>query len=240
MTEPASPANAPLPAPEKQPRPPVLMEFLGFISLGVAVLSVFLFAWLAEEMRENDVASFDSSIRAWVHSFASPRLTDAMTIISLFGYNILIVGVISSIAIFLWLRWRRAAAFMAITMLGAGILDATLKSAFHRVRPQVFFGIAPTNYSFPSGHALASCCFYSVLAGLIAHRVKSMPIRIAVGVLAALMVAAIGISRIYLGMHYPSDVIAGYLAAAVWVSAMLSLDSYRVRRRKRRAPSTPA
>jgi undecaprenyl-diphosphatase len=59
-------------------------------------------------------------------------------------------------------------------------------------------------------------------------------VRVGVGVLAGLMIAAIGMSRIYLGVHYPSDVIAGYLAAAVWVSAMLSLDSYRVRRRARR------
>jgi undecaprenyl-diphosphatase len=230
----------PLPEPEKAPSPSTVMEFLGIISLGVAVLSLFLFAWLAEEMRENDVASFDSAIRNWVHHFASPGLTQVMTIISLFGYNILIVGVIASLGIFLRLRWRRAAAFMAITMMGAGILDASLKQAFHRVRPPAFFGIAPTNYSFPSGHALASFCFYSVLAGLIAHRVKSMRLRVGVGVLAGLMIAAIGMSRIYLGVHYPSDVIAGYLAAAVWVSAMLSLDSYRVRRRARRTPAQSA
>ena len=121
----------------------------------------------------------------------------------------------------------------------AGILDASLKQAFHRVRPQVFFGMAPTNYSFPSGHALASFCFYSVLAGLIAHRVRSIRVRVGVGVLAALMIAAIGLSRIYLGVHYPSDVIAGYLAAAMWVSTVLSLDSYRVRRRARRTQPNP-
>jgi undecaprenyl-diphosphatase len=226
--------NEPLPAPEKQPSPPAIMEFLGLISLAVAVLSLFLFAWLAEEMRDNDVARFDSTVRAWVHGFASPWLTQIMTIISLFGYNILVVGVVSSLVVFLRMRWRRAAAFMAVTMIGAGILDASLKQAFHRVRPPVFFGIAPTNYSFPSGHALASFCFYSVLAGLIAHRVKSMRLRVGVGVLAGLLIAAIGFSRIYLGVHYPSDVIAGYLAAAMWVSAVLSLDSYRVRRRARR------
>ncbi len=210
------------------------MEFLGLISLAVAAFSLFLFAWLAEEMRENEVASFDSAIRTWIHGFASSRLTQAMTIISLFGYNVLIVGVIASLAIFLWLRWRRAAAFMAVTMIGAGILDSSLKQAFHRVRPPAFFGIAPTNYSFPSGHALASFCFYSVLAGLIAHRARSKTLRVTVVLLAGLMIAAIGLSRIYLGVHYPSDVIAGYLAAAMWVSAMLSLDSYRVRRRARR------
>ena len=231
--------NQPLPAAEKTPGPPALIDFLGLISLGFAALSLFLFAWLAEEMRENDVMRFDSAIRTWVHGFASPRLTQAMTIISLFGYNVLVVGVIVSLIVFLWIRWRRAAALMAITMMGAGILDASLKQAFHRVRPQVFFGMAPTNYSFPSGHALASFCFYSVLAGLIAHRVKSMRLRLAVGVLAALIIAAIGLSRIYLGMHYPSDVVAGYLAAAMWVSTVLSLDSYRVRRRARRTQSKP-
>ncbi len=231
--------NQPLPAAEKAPGPPALIDFLGLISLGFAALSLFLFAWLAEEMRENDVMRFDSAIRTWVHGFASPRLTQAMTIISLFGYNVLVVGVIVSLIVFLWIRWRRAAALMAITMMGAGILDASLKQAFHRVRPQVFFGMAPTNYSFPSGHALASFCFYSVLAGLIAHRVKSMRLRLAVGVLAALIIAAIGLSRIYLGMHYPSDVVAGYLAAAMWVSTVLSLDSYRVRRRARRTQSKP-
>lgn len=231
--------NQPLPAAEKAPSRPALVDVLGLVSLGVAVCSLFLFAWLAEEMRENDVVRFDSAIRTWVHGFASPRLTQVMSILSLFGYNVLIVGVLGSIAVFLFLRWRRAAAFMAVTMMGAGILDATLKLAFHRVRPQVFFGIAPTNYSFPSGHALASFCFYSVLAGLIAHRVKSMRIRVTAGALAALMIAAIGLSRIYLGMHYPSDVIAGYLAAAMWVSAVLSLDDYRIRRRARRAPAKP-
>jgi undecaprenyl-diphosphatase len=232
--------NEPLPAPEKQPSPPAIMEFLGLISLAAAVLSLFLFAWLAREMRDNDVARFDSTVRAWVHGFASPGLTQIMTIISLFGYNILIVGVIAALVVFLRMRWRRAAAFMAVTMIGAGILDASLKQAFHRVRPPVFFGIAPTNYSFPSGHALASFCFYSVLAGLIAHRVKSMRLRVGVGVLAGLLIAAIGLSRIYLGVHYPSDVIAGYLAAAMWVSAVLSLDSYRVRRRARRTPAQSA
>jgi undecaprenyl-diphosphatase len=234
-----SPADQPLPAAEKAPSPPALIDFLGLISLGFAVLSLFLFAWLAEEMRENDVVRFDSTIRTWVHGFASPGLTSTMTIISLLGYNVLIVGVIVSIIVFLWLRWRRAAAFMAITMIGAGILDASLKQAFHRVRPQVFFGMAPTNYSFPSGHALASFCFYSVLAGLVAHRVRSTGLRVAIGVVAALTIAAIGLSRIYLGMHYPSDVIAGYLAAAMWVSSVLSLDSYRVRRRARRTQPSP-
>src|SRR5262249_9538284 len=96
---------------------------------------------------------------------------------------------------------------------------------------EAFFGPAPHTYSFPSGHALCSFCFYVVLAGLIAARTRSMLLRVAAGVIAAVLVLAIGLSRIYLGMHYPSHVIAGYLGAAIWVSALLALDRWRVNRR---------
>ena len=111
------------------------------------------------------------------------------------------------------------------------MLELTLKYAFHRPRPAPFFGAVPHTYSFPSGHSLMSFCIYGVLAGLLSHRIRSAAVRIMVWILAAALVAAIGVSRIYLGMHYPSDVIAGYLAAAVWVSASLAAD--RVRKRKR-------
>jgi undecaprenyl-diphosphatase len=121
---------------------------------------------------------------------------------------------------------------MAVSMAGALALDLALKYSFHRPRPQPFFGAAPHSYSFPSGHALCSFCFYAVLAGLIAARTRSLVLRVTAGVAAAVLVIAIGISRIYLGMHYPSDVIAGYLAAAVWVATLLVLDRWRVRRKQ--------
>ena len=162
---------------------------------------------------------------------ASPGMTRAMTAISLMGYGILIAALVAAIAMFLFLRWRHAAAWLAITMAGALAMDLALKFAFHRPRPQVFFGVEPHSYSFPSGHALCSFCFYGVLAGLIAARTRSLALRVTVGVVAAALVAAIGVSRIYLGMHYPSDVIAGYLAAAVWVTGLLVLDRWRKVRR---------
>jgi membrane-associated phospholipid phosphatase len=74
-----------------------------------------------------------------------------------------------------------------------------------------------------------------VLAGLIAARTRSVFLRVAVGIAAAVLVIAIGLSRIYLGVHYPSDVIAGYLAAAVWVTTLLVLDRWRVRQRAKTA-----
>lgn len=230
--------GADLPEPERTPAPTPLMEWMAVLSLGVAVLSLFLFAWIGDEMAEGSTTGFDLSVRAWVHQFASPALTRVMTAISLLGYDILILELVIALAVFLYLQWKHAAAWLAVSMAGALILDLTLKYAFRRPRPQAFFGVAPHTYSFPSGHALCSFCFYVVLAGLIAVRTRSMLLRIAAGVIAAVLVGAIGLSRIYLGMHYPSDVIAGYLAAAIWVSALLGLDRWRVNRRRPAMKST--
>jgi undecaprenyl-diphosphatase len=221
-----------LPEPERSPRPTLLMEATVLLSLGLAVLSLFLFSWIAHEMREGDTARFDQAVRSWVHQFASPGMTRAMTAISLLGYKLLIVELVFAIAVFLALRWRHAAGWLAVSVAGGLALDVALKYAFHRSRPQPYFGVAPESYSFPSGHAVCSFCFYVVLAGLIAARTKSLVLRMAVGVAAAVLVIAIGLSRIYLGVHYPSDVIAGYLAAATWVTTLLVLDRWRVQRKR--------
>ncbi len=227
--------NAPgfeVPEPKRPWRMTALMETGMVLSLAAAVLSLFLFGWIADEMREGDTLKFDLAVRNRVHQFASPAMTRAMTAISLLGYDILIVALVAALAVFAYVRWRRAAAWLAISMAGALVLDLALKYSFHRPRPQPFFGAAPPSFSFPSGHALCSFCFYAVLAGLIAARTQRVFLRVAVGVTAAALVIAIGLSRIYLGMHYPSDVIAGYLAAAMWVATLLVLDRWRVNRRK--------
>jgi undecaprenyl-diphosphatase len=99
-----------------------------------------------------------------------------------------------------------------------------LKHAFHRPRPVAFFGAAPSSYSFPSGHALGSFCFYGMLAAILAAPARGRVAKFCVWTAAVLLVGMIGFSRIYLGVHYPSDVIAGYCAAAVWVGAVGVLD----------------
>jgi undecaprenyl-diphosphatase len=227
-----------LPDPERNPAPTVLMDAVVLVSLAVAVLALFLFGRLASEMREGDTLRFDLAVRSWVHHFASPGLTRVMTAISLLGYNILILELVFALILFLHVRWRHAAAWLAVAMGGALALDLALKYAFHRPRPQPFFGAQLHSYSFPSGHALCSFCFYVVLAGLIAARTPIFALRVAVGVAAAAVVIAIGVSRIYLGMHYPSDVVAGYLAASVWVATLLVLDRWRVKRKARKSKLT--
>jgi undecaprenyl-diphosphatase len=213
--------------PEETPKPTPLFEAAILASLGGAVLALFLFAWLGNEMLQGDTQHFDQMIREWVHRYASPGMTSAMNAISLLGYNILIVELAIALAIFAWLRWRRALLWLVVAMTGSLVLDLTLKYIYHRTRPTAYFGMAPHSYSFPSGHALCSFCFYGVVAGLLSARIKSLALQMVIWCLAAALVIAIGVSRIYLGVHYPSDVVAGYLAATVWVGTVIVLDHVR-------------
>jgi undecaprenyl-diphosphatase len=226
-----------LSGPEEAPKPTALFEAAIVTSLALAVLALFLFGWLGNEVLQGDTRHFDQVIREWVHGFASAGMTRAMNAVSLLGYNILILELLIAFAVFAWLHWRRAAVWLAVAMTGSLALDLTLKYAYHRSRPSAFFGTAPHSYSFPSGHALCSFCFYGVLAGLFSARTKSLSWRLLIWIAAAALVAAIGLSRIYLGVHYPSDVLAGYLAATVWVGTVIVLDHVRkVRKSSRKSP----
>jgi undecaprenyl-diphosphatase len=213
--------------PEQSEKPMPLITAAVVASLVASVLFLLLFAWIATEMREGDTKHFDAAVRSWLHSFASPTLTKAMFAFSFMGDRGMVVFMSMALALFVYQRWWRGLLWLSITMVGALVLNTTLKLAFARTRPEPFFGTLPHSYSFPSGHSLFSFCFYGVLAGLIMARIRSRWLRVLTWSAAAIMVLLIGISRIYLGVHYPSDVIAGYLAGAIWVSAMVTVDRLR-------------
>jgi len=219
--------------PKLEKAPPVkatpVLSGLVIASLACAVFFLLLFAWLAEEVFEGQAKQFDAHVRAFIHQFASPALTATMRTVTMFG-SVEIVALLFAVClgIFLFVKWWRAATWLAIAMAGELVLDFTLKQTFHRARPVPFFGPVPLSYSFPSGHSLGSFCFYGVLAGLLTGRIRRVLFRVFIWIAAALLVLAIGISRIYLGVHYPTDVVAGYLAAAVWVSTLLVADRLRL------------
>jgi undecaprenyl-diphosphatase len=206
------------------------------VSLVIAVLALLLFAWLAQEVLRGHAVRFDAYIRGVASSWSSPALTRVMRNITLLGSVLVLASAsVSAGVIFLAVSWPRGALWIALAMIGGVLLDLALKYSFHRPRPAPFFGIAlPNTPSFPSGHALLSFCFYGVLAALLMARVRGKILRIAIWVAASLLIGSIGFSRIYLGVHYPTDVIAGYLAAAFWVTGLTAADRYRQRRAARR------
>jgi len=141
-----------------------------------------------------------------------------------------------------WLLWRRlvrSALFVVVTVGGSGLLNEVVKAAVHRARPVLADPVAhETGTSFPSGHAQGAMVGYAVLllVFLPVLRGAARPIAITA---AALMVLAIGFSRVALGLHYVSDVLAGYVLGAAWLAAMIaSFNTWRHERE--RAPADPA
>jgi membrane-associated phospholipid phosphatase len=196
------------------------------VGLGVAVLALFLFGWLADEVLEGETLAFDLRVRATVHAVASPDLTHLLFLVSkVGGPSVLAPLGAGLVALFAWRRWWRGAVLLAVSMAGALVLDTTLKLAFRRPRPVPFFDYpAPASYSFPSGHALFSFCFFATAAALLAPRLRSRALRRLVWIVAAGAILAIGFSRIYLGVHYPSDVLGGYVAGLLWSSVIMVGD----------------
>ena len=196
-----------------------------FGALLIAVAALFVLGWLAEEVLEGDTQKFDTFVRTAVHQYATPGLTRLMLGFSFLG-SVAVISVLWLVAICVFLYFRRArmAALLGIAMAGAGVLDVALKLAFHRPRPVPFFGATPSSYSFPSGHAFGSLCFYGMLAAILATRARGRGAKWSIWTGAVFLIGVIGISRIYLGVHHPSDVIAGYCAGAVWVGAVGFLD----------------
>ncbi|HSE31548.1 MAG TPA: phosphatase PAP2 family protein [Pyrinomonadaceae bacterium] len=219
--------------------PKRLLEKLS-LSLLVALIAAIgvlvFFGWLTDEVLEGDTLAFDEATRAAVHQLASPTLTTIMRGISFFGGTRFLFGATTIIVLsFIFRKWKREAILLTVTMIGASLLNITLKLTFKRVRPEPFFNLAtPKSWSFPSGHSLASFCFFGALAVIVNARIKSRRLRIAIGITAAVIIFLIGLSRIYLGVHYATDVIAGFTAALIWIGAVKFVEDQLVRRRRRR------
>ncbi|MGH7870585.1 MAG: phosphatase PAP2 family protein [Candidatus Binatia bacterium] len=199
--------------------------------LVTAIASVVFFAWLSGEVLEGDTVRFDETIRALINGHASPRVTAIMQAITVLG-SVFFLSCSSGIIglLFMLKRSRRSLFVFSTTMLGATILNVMLKVIIKRTRPASFFGTPlPSSFSFPSGHALLALCFYGILAYLITLRCNNLLLRFAAWSAAVLLAIAVGLSRIYLGVHYPSDVIAAYAAGIFWLLAVVIGDRLLVR-----------
>jgi undecaprenyl-diphosphatase len=206
------------------------------LGLTAAIATLIFFGWLTSEVLEGETRHFDEVTREAVHQLASPLLTTMMRGVSFIGSTLaLTIGTIVVVVQFAMRKWGREARLFAITMIGAGLLNITLKLAFKRPRPVPFFNLtAPETYSFPSGHSLTSACFFGALAAILTARVKSRRLRVIVWVVCTLMFVVIGLSRIYLGVHHTTDVIAGFAAALIWILVVRFVEMELARRRRRK------
>jgi undecaprenyl-diphosphatase len=214
----------------------IVKLFGGRIVIGLTFIIGFLlfFGWLAEEVFEGETKNFDESVRDYIHGFATPTLTTLMKFFSFLGSPLflVIIGIIV-IVTFIYLKYKRSLVIFLITMAGELAIDLALKPFFGRVRPAAYFDYPlPLSFSFPSGHAFGSLCFYGMLAWFAISNTKNKAAKISIGFLAFISIFFIGLSRIYLGVHYPSDVLAGYAAGLFWVGIVALTDSHLRQRNK--------
>lgn len=190
-------------------------------SLPLTVLSALSFGELASELSEGELDGFDRAVSAAIVSlrgrFDGPmlwltRLGDAWTL------AVLSVAVMMA----LFPKRRREALYLACCTGGGALWVVVLKLLFARARPdgEPFLIPRPESYSFPSGHALGSTALFASLVVVLFVSGRPSRLRVAAALLAFLLVAGVLLSRVYLGVHYPSDVIGGAFAAAAWVSAV--------------------
>ena len=207
-----------------------LITTIEVTGLVICLLIIYLLAKLSEEVWEKEAFAFDKTILLWIHQFANPTWDNIMLNITKLGNPTTVVTIAIITFAILWLkRYRQEAKIFAIHALGGAILSYGLKLSFSKQRPQLWQQlITETSYSYPSGHALGSMVIYGFLAYLLAsHYIKFAKI---IYTLAVILIGAIGLSRLYLGVHWPTDVIAGYGVGYLWLMfsiIMLKLQKSR-------------
>lgn len=198
------------------------------VGLGLAVLAAALFALVAEGMVGGATQAFDQAVVEWIRARQAPWLDWLALAGAALGSGVATWIVLGVGSVVLWFtRHHLSVLLLWISLLGGRLLSAELKALFDRPRPRPLawelelFGSPidfPASPSFPSGHAVTSVIVFGTLAYLVVRLEPTVRMRRWTLAAAALLILLIGLSRIYLGVHYPSDVLAGYLAGFVWAT----------------------
>ena len=196
---------------------------LSFVILLGCLGLLALFGWLSQEVLEKEAFGFDTTILLWLHQHSNSSIDGLMlTITKLGNPEFVVVLVTISFSLLLWYKRVWAAQILFLTCLGGLILNQGLKLVFTKPRPQLWTPlIVEHSYSFPSGHALGSSALYGFLAVLLASQYPRY--RLGIYSIAVVIVGSIGLSRLFLGVHYPTDIIAGYAVGLLWLIACVGI-----------------
>jgi membrane protein DedA with SNARE-associated domain/membrane-associated phospholipid phosphatase len=215
-------------------------QYLGLhltVGLLAAAGGLWLFGGIAEDVLTGDpIVRFDRALDDYLHAHATPALTTFFLIVTALGSieAMVLLGVVVATFLAWGRRWLFLGSWLA-AVAGSAFLNHVLKGLFERPRPHFEHPLlVESSFSFPSGHAMESFVVYGMLAYLAVLALRSWESRVAVVFEAALLVVLIGFSRIYLGVHYFSDVLAGYAAGGVWLSALVT-GMETIRRSKKEA-----
>ena len=204
-----------------------------FVTAGalLAIGGTWAFAALAVHVRSGATQALDDAVMHWMGAHQIPWLSTVMVQVTALGTGVVVMMVVLVAALFLWLtKHKHSAALLLVTTSVGIVLNGMLKNVFHRTRPEIFpWGTDAFTSSFPSGHAMSAAVVYGTVAYLAARLQRTRLARaITIGVALAL-IALISLSRIYLGVHYPSDTLAGVTIGLAWAAfCMATLEAVQL------------
>jgi undecaprenyl-diphosphatase len=202
---------------------------------GTVALAVGAFLVITHErIVEGDGATIDRAILLWVARLRTPRITGIMVDLTALGSATLVVlFTVVTFAILIVLRDRRGALHLVVASVGAWIWTTATKGLIEKARPiEVEHLVQVTGYSYPSGHSLAAAALYLTMAIVAGTQLRTVASKAVLFAGASLLVALVGISRVYLGVHYPSDVISGIALGTAWALILAALIAVAARPRR--------
>ena len=218
----------------------------------IALVATLGFAELAEYVLGGSTQAFDVAILQWFHAHQNKTFTGLMVEVTYLGTGTVVMMIVIIVALFLWhTEHKHSARLLLAATAGNILLNGALKLVYHRPRPTVFaWQTTAVSSSFPSGHAMSATVVYGTVAYLVMRLQKHRWARVLTLVCTVLLILLICITRLYLGVHYPSDVIGGIIVGLGWAAfCMVTLEaSLALARRRapravieeRRAPSEAA
>jgi undecaprenyl-diphosphatase len=213
--------------------------FLGVIATLTAGV---LFLLLARGVAHGAFDRLDHGILVWVRAHRTPLLNNIFGGLTSLGSGYVLAPMTLGACVALWLGGRPGMAVaLAVAMIGAGLIDDGLKALVHRPRPEFGLRMVPAavfGYAFPSGHTTSSFTFFVTLALLIAGHVQNGTLRTFLVLYALAMGGLVAVSRVYLGVHYPSDVLGGFLVGVAWSIAITIAEHLWRHRGARFVPSS--
>jgi undecaprenyl-diphosphatase len=208
-----------------------------FILMGaaLAIAGTWAFAELAGHVSSGGTQAFDDAVLRWLGAHRVPTLNAVMLEITSLGTSSVVAMVVGVAALFLWLnQHKHSAILLFVATIGGVILNNLLKLGFSRPRPEVIPWVTTADfYSFPSGHAMSATIVYSTVAYLAGRLQRTRSARVAITTVAAIVIFLICLSRLYLGVHYPSDVLAGIIIGLAWAGfCMATLEAIQLYARR--------
>ncbi|MCM3631136.1 phosphatase PAP2 family protein [Paenibacillus glycanilyticus] len=191
----------------------------------ITIVILFVFGWIAQLVSQRRIAAFDDAIIDVIRSNHSNAWTAWMKGFTELGSEFLVILIIVGFAVVLALIGYRRELIFYLGVIGcSALLNLLLKTVFQRARPDINRIVEASGFSFPSGHSMSAFTLYGITIYFLWKHLKYRWMRTVVILMGTALILMIGISRIYLGVHYPSDVIGGYLVSAAWL--MMSIGLY--------------